>query len=57
VRADRARIKSYLAEIRRNSLIHRYWIIGDEQLIANIQAGREAFDLFVEEIEESLVSK
>jgi uncharacterized protein YutE (UPF0331/DUF86 family) len=41
----------------RNSLIHRYWIIDDDQLIANIQAGREDFERFVEEIEESLVSK
>ncbi len=57
MRADKVRIKSYLAEIRRNSLIHRYWVIDDEQLIANIQAGREDFDRFVEEIEEALVSK
>jgi len=39
----------------RNSLIHRYWVIDDEQLIANIQAGCEDFDRFVEEIEEGLV--
>ena len=41
----------------RNSLIHRYWAIDDDQLIANIKAGREDFDRFVEEIEEALVSK
>ena len=35
----------------RNSLIHRYWIIDDQQLIANIKSGRDDFDQFNEEIE------
>ena len=37
--------------IRRNSLIHRYWVVDDAQLIANIKAGRHDFELFLEEIE------
>ena len=39
----------------RNSLIHRYWIIDDQRLIANIQSGRSDFDRFVEEIEAYLL--
>ena len=35
----------------RNSLVHRYWIIDDEKLIANIEAGRDDFDQFAEELE------
>jgi uncharacterized protein YutE (UPF0331/DUF86 family) len=35
----------------RNSLIHRYCIIDDQKLIANIQKGRDDFDRFIEEIE------
>jgi uncharacterized protein YutE (UPF0331/DUF86 family) len=35
----------------RNSLVHRYWIIDDEKLIANIQAGKEDFNQFAEELE------
>ena len=35
----------------RNSLIHRYWIVDDQQLIANIKSGRDDFDQFNEEIE------
>ncbi len=39
----------------RNSLIHRYWIIDDQRLIANIQSGRNDFDRFLEEIETYLL--
>ena len=35
----------------RNSLVHRYWIIDDEKLIANIDAGRDDFGQFAEELE------
>ncbi|MFO7556097.1 MAG: DUF86 domain-containing protein [Desulfobacterales bacterium] len=35
----------------RNSLVHRYWIIDDEKLIANIQSGKEDFNQFAEELE------
>ncbi len=35
----------------RNSLVHRYWNIHDEHLIANIQNGRKDFDHFVQEVE------
>jgi uncharacterized protein YutE (UPF0331/DUF86 family) len=35
----------------RNSLVHRYWIIDDEKLIANIISGKDDFDQFVDEIE------
>jgi len=35
----------------RNSLVHRYWIIDDEKLIANIQAGKDDFNQFAEELE------
>jgi len=35
----------------RNSLVHRYWIIDDEKLIANIQSGKEDFIQFAEELE------
>ena len=35
----------------RNSLVHRYWIIDDEKLIANIQAGKDDFNQFTEELE------
>jgi uncharacterized protein YutE (UPF0331/DUF86 family) len=35
----------------RNSLIHRYWKVDDDRLIANIQTGRHDFEQFVEEIE------
>jgi uncharacterized protein YutE (UPF0331/DUF86 family) len=35
----------------RNSLVHRYWIIDDEKLIANIHAGQGDFDQFAEELE------
>lgn len=38
----------------RNSLIHRYWIIDDEKLIANINTGKNDFDLFAQEIENYL---
>ena len=40
----------------RNSLVHRYWIIDDEKLIANIEAGRDDFDQFAEELEEYIRS-
>ena len=35
----------------RNSLVHRYWIIDDEKLIANIQSGKDDFNQFTEELE------
>jgi uncharacterized protein YutE (UPF0331/DUF86 family) len=35
----------------RNSLVHRYWIIDDEKLIANIESGRDDFHQFADEIE------
>ena len=35
----------------RNSLVHRYWIIDDEKLIANIQSGKDDFIQFAEELE------
>jgi len=35
----------------RNSLIHRYWIIDDNQLIENIRNGRNDFERFIAEIE------
>ena len=35
----------------RNSLVHRYWIIDDAKLIANIESGRDDFDHFADEIE------
>ena len=35
----------------RNSLIHRYWIIDDNQLKQNIIEGRDDFELFITEIE------
>ena len=40
----------------RNSLVHRYWIIDDEKLIANIEAGRDDFDQFAEELEKYIQS-
>jgi len=40
----------------RNSLVHRYWIIDDEKLIANIEAGRDDFDQFAEELENYIQS-
>ena len=38
----------------RNSLIHRYWTIDDERMIENINAGKDDFDNFVDEIESYL---
>jgi len=35
----------------RNSLVHRYWVIDDEKLIANIQAGKDDFNQFTDELE------
>jgi len=35
----------------RNSLVHRYWIIDDEKIIANIQSGKDDFNQFAEELE------
>jgi uncharacterized protein YutE (UPF0331/DUF86 family) len=35
----------------RNSLIHRYWIVDDLRLIANLQSGKDDFDRFLDEIE------
>jgi uncharacterized protein YutE (UPF0331/DUF86 family) len=35
----------------RNSLVHRYWIVDDEKLIANIEIGQDDFDQFAEELE------
>lgn len=35
----------------RNSLIHRYWIVDDQQLIGNILSGRNDFERFLSEIE------
>jgi len=40
----------------RNSLIHRYWLVDDEQLIENIQAGKDDFELFINEMEKYLLS-
>ena len=40
----------------RNSLVHRYWIIDDEKLIANIQSGQNDFDQFAEELENYIKS-
>lgn len=41
----------------RNSLVHRYWTVDDQRLIANLQAGRGDFDRFVEEIEAYLAGR
>jgi len=38
----------------RNSLIHRYWIIDDNQLIENIRNGRNDFERFIAEIEANI---
>ena len=35
----------------RNSLIHRYWTIDENLLIANIKKGKDNFDRFIEEVE------
>ena len=40
----------------RNGLIHRYWIVDDQRLIANIKNGRNDFDQFLEELECYLVN-
>jgi len=40
----------------RNSLVHRYLIIDEEKLIANIEAGRDDFDQFAEELENYIQS-
>ena len=40
----------------RNSLVHRYWIIDDQKLIANIEAGQDDFDQFAEELENYIQS-
>jgi uncharacterized protein YutE (UPF0331/DUF86 family) len=40
----------------RNSLVHRYWIIDDEKLIADIQTGQNDFDQFAEELENYIKS-
>jgi uncharacterized protein YutE (UPF0331/DUF86 family) len=40
----------------RNSLVHRYWIIDDEKLIANIQSGKNDFNQFIEELESYIKS-
>ena len=40
----------------RNSLVHRYWIIDEEKLIANIQLGKDDFVQFTEEPEAYLKS-
>lgn len=40
----------------RNSLVHRYWIIDDEKLIANIESGQNDFDQFADEIENYIQS-
>ncbi len=40
----------------RNSMVHRYWIIDDEKLITNIEAGRDDFDQFAEELENYIKS-
>ena len=40
----------------RHSLVHRYWIIDEEKLIANIEAGRDDFDQFAEELENYIQS-
>ena len=40
----------------RNSLVHRYWIIDDEKLIANIQSGKDDFNQFAKELESYIKS-
>jgi uncharacterized protein YutE (UPF0331/DUF86 family) len=35
----------------RNSLVHRYWVIDDKKLIANILNGKNDFEQFVDEID------
>ena len=40
----------------RNSLVHRYWIIDDEKLIANIQSEKDDFIQFAKELESYIKS-
>ena len=56
MRIDTNRLRQYLTEITRNSLVHRYWTIDDEKLIENIKAGLNDFDRFVDEMEAYLAS-
>ena len=54
MRIDTNRLRQYLTEITRNSLVHRYWTIDDEKLIENIKAGLNDFDGFADEVEEGV---
>ena len=56
MRIDTNRLRQYLTEITRNSLVHRYWTIDDEKLIENIKAGLNDFDGFSDEVESYLLS-
>jgi uncharacterized protein YutE (UPF0331/DUF86 family) len=56
MRIDTNRLRQYLTEIIRNSLVHRYWTVDDEKLIENIKAGLNDFGRFADEVEAYLVS-
>ena len=55
MKVDRVRLKKYLADIFRSANELKK-IIDDEKLIANIEAGRDDFDQFAEEIENYIQS-
>ncbi len=55
VKVDSVRLKKYLADIVRSANELKK-IIDDEKLIANIEAGRDDFDQFAEEIENYIQS-
>jgi uncharacterized protein YutE (UPF0331/DUF86 family) len=57
VKIDEIRIQMYLSEIRKNSLVHRYWRIDDRRLIDNIRGGKEDFDRFIAQVEAYLEEK
>ena len=44
-----SRLKPFFAF--RNSLVHRYWSVDDAMLIENIIAGRNDFELFLDNVE------
>jgi len=55
MKVDSVRLKKYLADIVRSANELKK-IIDDEKLIANIEAGRDDFDQFAEEIENYIQS-
>jgi hypothetical protein len=55
MKVDSVRLKKYLADIVRSANELKK-IIEDEKLIANIEAGRDDFDQFAEEIENYIQS-